>query len=373
MKIRCQKDELVNIIGVVQRAVMPKAQISILECIRIKADGGSVIFTGRNTDMGIEYRGQCEVVAAGAAALNAKMLSEIIKRMPEGAVTIDSDESTFSTRISCGKSIFNIQGMSPEEYPDIQKTRKDIEFEIPQSSLKRIIRKVAPFAAQTESKRPEFSGVLFDAQEGVLNAVATDGHRMARIEMEFENKSEGFKAIIPSATLKEMAKALKDDGLVNVAIDDSMSAFLIGSFTFTTRLLSGAFLNYKTIMDNDAQITAGVNKIKLEHCLDRAQLLISDDMTKENKAPVRLTIKRSGIGIACTNTRGSMNDVIPATVNGEELEIGFNCRFLNDGLKSCDEEDVKMEFSGQQSGMFMREDSERDKLTIMILPVRLYG
>ncbi len=377
MKLVCSKPQLVDIINTVQRAIAPKTALPILECIKIDASGdGNVVFTGNNIDICIEYNSQCQVSEGGTIALASKMFGEIVRKLPDGDVTISVNPSNYVTKISSGSSKFNIQGIAPDEFPDAPILDEKFRFSLSQSSLKRLIRKTIAFVAQNEGKKPVLTGALFEIKNNYLNVVASDGHRLAVVKEEIKESVDNNKLIVPGMTLRELIKILKgEDEKVEIIVSDRTVLFDFGNFQLYSRLLDGEFLKYEAIISAVNTISVVAEKRYIIDSLERALLLINDDISakSENKVPVRFNIAYDKIDVSCITGKGQVNDTVPVELDGGELLIGFNCRFMLDALTACDEDKVKMEFSAPTSGCFIRSADGDESYIYMILPVRLYN
>lgn len=377
MKLVCSKPQLIDVINTVQRAIAPKTALPILECIKIDANGdGNVVFTGNNIDICIEYNTKCTVTEGGTIAIASKMFGEIVRRLPEGDVTISVNPSNFITKIKSGSSEFNIQGIAPDEFPDAPILDEKFRFILNEGSLKKLIRKTISFVAQNEGKKPVLTGALFEIKDNSLNVVASDGHRLAVVKEEIKETVNNYKFVVPGMTLRELIKILKDEeDSVNIIVSDRTVLFDFGYYQVYSRLLDGEFLKYDAIISAVNTINVVAEKRYIMDSLERAQLLINDDISakSENKVPVRFNIAYDKIDVSCITGKGQVNDTVPVELDGGELIIGFNCRFLLDALSACDEEQVKMEFSAPTSGCFIRSVNNDDSYIYMILPVRLYN
>lgn len=377
MKIICNKPQLVEIINTVQRAIAPKTSLPVLECIKIDAAGdGNVVFTGNNIDLCIEYNTKCTVTEGGTIALASKMFGEIVRRLPEGDVTISVNPSNYVTKIKSGSSEFNIQGVSPDEFPSAPVLDENFRFSVSQNSLKKLIRKTIAFVAQNEGKKPVLTGALFEIKNNYLNVVASDGHRLAVVKEEIKENVDNNKFIVPGLTLRELIKILKDEEeKVDIIVSDRTVLMDFGNYQVYSRLLDGEFLKYEAIISAVNTLNVVVEKRYIVDSLERALLLINDDISakSENKIPVRFNIAYNKIDVSCITGKGQVNDTVPVELDGGELIIGFNCRFLLDALSACDEDKIKMEFSAPTSGCFIRSTKDDDSYVYMILPVRLYN
>lgn len=377
MKLVCHKQQLLKIVNTVQKAVSAKSIMPILECIKLDADAtGNIIVTGNNLDLCIEYSDDCNVEEGGSIAISSKMFGEIIRRLPDDMVTVSVNEDNNVTTIKCGKSEFNIQGLSGNEYPAVPKVEEVYRFSISQSALRKMIRRTIFAVSQNEARKPILTGSLFEIETGVLSVVATDGYRLAIAKETVNSSLSDKKFIIPGLTLREVFKVLEDDAEkeVSIVVSDRHVMFEFESYKVVTRLLEGEYINYKPVLQTPNSIFVIADTAKLSEALERASLLINDDISaKTEKVPVRLNIMMDKIEITCMTGKGKVHDVVDVSVNGEDIEIGFNYKYLLEALRACDEDEVKIEFSNPRSSCFIRSNTNDDSYTFMILPVRLYN
>ena len=376
MKLSCERDLLLEIINTVQKAIRPKMSLPILDHIKIDASGnGDITFTGNCVEICIEYNSRCNVSEGGSIALESRMFGDIIRKLPDGICTISVNEENFVTKIKCGASEFNIQGISSNTFPDAPQIEERYSYTLTQSALKRLIRNTISFIAVSEGKKPIQTGELFEIKNGYLHVVASDGHRLAMVKEKIREDIENKKVVIPGQTLREMLKILKDeDTEVKVTVSERHVLFDFGDFKLFTRILEGEFLRYEAIISAVNTINVSVDKRGIMDCLERALLLINDDDKKpDNRVPVRFSIAYDRVDISCMTGKGQVSDNVPAKIEGGNLLIGFNCRFMLDALSVCDEDTVKLEFSAPTSGCFIRPADGSNSYIYMVLPVRLYN
>ena len=253
---------------------------------------------------------------------------------------------------------------------------ENFRFSLSQKNLKNLIRKTISFVAQNEGKKPVLTGALFEIKNNYLNVVASDGHRLAVVKEEIKESVENNKFVVPGMTLRELLKVLKDeDDNVDIIVSDRTVLMDFGHYQVYSRLLDGEFLRYEAIISAVNSLNVVAEKRYIVDSLERALLLINDDISakSENKIPVRFNIAYNKIDVSCITNKGQVNDTVPVELEGGELLIGFNCRFLLDALSACDEDKVKLEFSAPTSGCFIRSVNGDDSYVYMILPVRLYN
>lgn len=375
MKIVCHKIQLLDVINTVQKAVSAKSIMPILECIKIDADAkGLMTVTANNLDLCVEYNSVCTIPEGGSIAISSKMFGEIIRRLPDDEISITVNEDNNVMTIKCRNSEFNIQGLAANEYPAVPEISETYRFRMPQDKLKKMIRKTIFSVSVNEARKPVLTGSLFEINTGVLSIVATDGYRLAIIKEVVDASLENKKFIIPGLTLRELMKVLKDEEeSVDIIVSDRHVMFDFGTYKVVTRLLEGEYINYAPILSTPNNIYVIVDTKNFSESLERASLLINDDMTaKAEKVPVRLNITLDRIELTCITGKGKVHDIVEANVSGDDLEIGFNYKYLLEALRACEEEEVKIEFSNPRSSCFIRSTKE-DNYTYMILPVRLYN
>ena len=378
MKFECPKSVLNDIVNIVQKSIASKTSHPILECIKIDAQrDGHVVFTSNSIELCIEYTSQINVSEEGTIALPSKIFGEIVRRLPEGDVKISSDRKTYITDIECEQSIFNIQGMGIEEFPNVPIVDEEYRTKISQKELKQIIRKVFPFISPMETRKPVLTGALFDFKGDVLSVVGTDSHRLAVINTKVDINSLPKKFVVPGNTLSKVSQLLEDDdeSTVEIIVSDKNIMFDFGCFQVYSRLLEGEFLKYEVILSAANAIKIKADKESIVNSFERASLIINDDLSSktENKMPVRLNISYNKIEISCKTVKGYVNDTVSVDQEGGDLLIGLNCKFMLDALNACDDENVVMEFSAPTSGCFIKPEDGSDKYTFMVLPVRLYN
>lgn len=378
MKFVCSKTVLNDIVNTVQKAIGAKTPHPILECIKIEAlNDGHVVFTANSIELCIEYTSEITVYEGGSIALPSKIFGEIVRRLPDGEVSITCDEKNYITDIECEHSKFNIQGMGTNEFPDVPIVDEDYRTKISEKELKQIIRKVFPFISPIETRKPVLTGALFDFKGDTLSVVGTDSHRLAVINIPIDVNTMPKKFVVPGSTLGKVAQLLSDDEekFVDIIVSEKNILFDFGEFQVYSRLLEGEFLKYEVILSAANSIKIKADKDSIVDSLERASLIINDDLSSktENKMPVRLNISYNKIEISCKTVKGYVNDIVNVDQEGGDLLIGLNCRFMLDALNACDEDNVLMEFSAPTSGCFIKPIDGSDKYTFMVLPVRLYN
>ena len=377
MKIICNKILLSDMINTVQKAVSTKSTMPILECIKIKADiNGTMTVTGNNLDLCIEYINKCNISESGEIAVSSRMFGEIIRRMPEGDINISVEEKNddgtinYIMKIKNGDSEFNIQGLDAAEYPPVPEDKEIFNFSISQETLKTMVRTTL-FCVAPEASIPILTGALFEIKNGDFSVVSTDKSRLAIVTESVDTNLPDSRFVIPSSTLRELIKILDDDNEVRVTVAERHVFFDFDNFKVITRLLDGEFINYAPILNMESTVFAVVDTKQLCESLERASLLINDDISaKTRRVPVILNIDFDKIEINCMTGRGMVHDVVNVELEGEGLRIGFNNRYMLEALRASEEDSVRMAFRDAQSACFIRSADENERYTYVVLPVR---
>ena len=372
MKFICNKNQLTEIINTVQKAVMSKSTNPILECIKLDADArGKLVFTGNNMELCIEYHADCNIPEGGTIALNSKMFGDIVRKLPDGNVSVEVNEENNVTKIQCERSEFNIEGLEPNEFPTAPEFDGKYNFSITQIDLKKIIRQTI-FATAASLVKPILTGMLFEINGNDLTVVTLDGARLALRRCKIDGTGESFKFVVPGNTLRELLKILKDDeNKVDIKVSDKHCLFDFGDFKVITRLLEGEFLNYKPLLSTQNTIEVIVETRTFVESLERTALLLSDEAVQKAKKPVKIRLGFERMEINCLTAKGSIHDVIPVQLKGDELEIGFNYKYLIEALKATEEDVVKLEMSSPNASCFIRAVEDKDDFGFIVMALCL--
>ncbi|MCQ2405193.1 MAG: DNA polymerase III subunit beta [Clostridia bacterium] len=364
MKFVCEKNTLLDAVSKVGRAVAGKSVHPSLEGILLKAGNASLYLAGYDLELGITTRIEADVEEPGNIVLNAKLFGDIVRRSPSDEVEVTVDEK-LNVYIKSGKSEFHILGISAAEYPELPTVDEGTGFTLPQSTLGSMIRQTI-FAVSQNDARPVHKGILFEMEENTLRLVAVDGSRLA-LRCEKVNNVEEMKFVIPGKTLLEVMKLLNDeDSPVSLAVGRRHVVMEINGYAVISRLLEGEFLSYKKAIPADFGTVIRVKTRDLMDAVDRASLVISDSM----KSPLVCYFSDGEVKLSCTTSTGSVNDSLPANVDGEAVEIGFNSRYITDALRNTECDEIRIEVKGALAPMKIL-PVEGDAFLFMVLPVRL--
>ncbi len=369
MIFSCEKQTLSEAVSTVMKAASNKSTMPILEGILLSTDGDSIILKASNLELGIECRIPADIKEDGAIVTgDVRIFSEVIRKLPSGEVNITVQDN-FSTTVQNGKSVYNVLGMNPEEFPDLPEVLEDSGITLPAEVLKKMIRQTV-FAAAIKNERPQLTGVFFEIEPTALHMVALDGFRMAiHNEPLSENPDEEpYSFIVPSRTLLELSKILPDDDTpVFITASTKHVKFSFGDIRVVSRLLSGEYFQYRQIIPTDFKIQTVLPVSDILTCVERADPIVSTDVYKN---PVIMTLSGDTLAIDCVTAVGKAHDVIEIPDCGSEIRIGFNQRYLHDALSACDCEEIILELNGSRNPCIIR-PKEGDEFLFMVLPVRI--
>lgn len=363
MKIVCQKSELLKSVNIVMKAVPSKTTMPILECILIDATMGEIKFTTNDMELGIETVVTGNILEKGKIALDARLFSEIIRKLPENEVTITTDEK-LQAQIICEKAQFSISGKDGEDYPYLPFVEKDNSICISQFTLKEIIKQTIFSIAQNENNRM-MTGELFEINENILKVVSLDGHRISIRKIELKENYEKKKIVVPGKTLIEISKILsgETEDMVSIYFTKNHILFEFDNTIAVSRLIEGEYFRIEQMLSSDYETKIKINKKELLNCIDRATLLVKEG----DKKPIIIGIDDTNMELKINSQIGSMNEQIFIEKEGKDILIGFNPRFLMDALRVIDDETITIYLVNPKAPCFIRDDTE--SYIYLILPV----
>lgn len=363
MKFICEKNILQEAIMTAQKAVTGKSTMPVLQGIYMNAENNQLTLIGSDIDLSIETKINVEVLESGRVVLDARLLSEIIRKLPNSKVEIITTENN-CVEITCNKSKFTLIYLNPDDFPSLPEINEDSIFTINQKTLKNMI-KGTSFAIAQDETRPILTGVLFEVKNGKLNLVAIDGYRLA-LRSEYIDSETSINAVIPGKTLNEVIKILEDEGDVNITFTSNHILFNLGDTKVISRLLEGEFIKYNSIIPEEYNLNIVAKKEDLLDCIERASLMAKDG----NNNLIKLDIEDDLMVITSNSQLGNVREEMNIILQGQPLKIAFNSKYLIDVLKIMNEDEIVMNFSSSISPCIIK-NKENDDCTYLILPVRL--
>lgn len=366
MKFKCQQNLLSNAINMVSKAVSSKTTLPILSGIYFEAKDGSIKVIGNDLNLSIETAIPAEIIESGSIVIPARLFSELIRKLPNDLITFDINDNCV-VDITCGDSNFKIVGLPGNEYPELPVIDEYNSFLIDRELFANMIRQTS-FAISQDESRPILTGALLEIENGKFNMVAIDGFRMA-IKKAIVKTELSRKAVVPGRTLNEINKLLSSaegKGDLRISFDDKQVLFSTPELKVYSRLLAGEFINYNQILPNEYKSLVITDTDQFLTAIDRSFL-----MARENKnVAIKLEIKDDIIKISSNSEMGSSMEKVHIKLEGHDLEIGFNPKYLMDALKIIDSESIKLEFVNNVSPCIVR-PQDNDNYTYLVLPCRI--
>ena len=365
MKFVCNTRELSDALSTVGKAISNKANIPILEGIKIRAEGDEVTLAATDLELYIISRIKADVRLEGETVVTGRVFQEFMKKVADENVEIEKYTSTLA--VNYGVNVSEFQCMEDETYPEFKDMPADNGFVAKDKDLRDAIEGVIFCAAQDDS-RPILRGCKLEVEDDELVAAALDGYRLGVTKCRVFGQKGDFSAVIPAKNLQEIVKIIGEEGSnVTVNAEKSRVLFDLGSTKIVTRVLEGEFIQYKKIIPEAVSSSVTVNKSALENGLDRATLV-----AKNKKNYVKLSLSSGKIDIDSSSELGKIHESVPCELSGKDIEIAFNTRYLFDAFARIKEDNVKINLSTSNAPAVIV-PGDGDRYLYLVLPVRLIG
>ncbi len=366
MRFTCEKSMLVTGLNITGRTVAQKSALTAIEGILCQA-GIDLNLTGYNMETAITYQIEAEITDTGSCILPAKLFGDIIRRLPEGPVTVVVDEN-YKVSIRAGYASFTISAEPADDYPELPDVNTGRSISIPQTALKELISGTI-FAVSENQGRPIHTGVKFEVEDETVSAIAVDGFRLARRTYHVPSPTgRSLSFVVPSHGLKEVEKILTDtDEDVAFTLGKKHILFNIGCATLVCRLLEGDFLDWRRVVPTNCPVKLVANVGELSSSIERVGLIVSE----KYKSPVRCIFSNQVLLLKTSTTIGAAEDRCSIAGDGKELEIGFNVRYLADALRVVPSDEVVLELTNGLSPIVMTPVDDKQDFAYMVLPVRI--
>ena len=366
MRFTCEKSMLVQGLNIAGRTVAQKSSLSVIEGILCKA-GHGISLTGYNMETAITFDIDAEVGDPGECILPAKLFGDIIRRLPEGPVTVVVSDD-YKVSIRAGYASFTISAESSDDYPELPDVNSGRPIQIPQTKLKELISGTI-FAVSENQGRPIHTGVKFEVTQDSITAIAVDGFRLARRTYHPEESTgRELSFVVPAQALKEVEKIVTDsEDMASFTLGPKHILYQIGNATLVCRLLDGEFLDWRRVVPTNCPIQLVAHVSDLASSVERVGLIVSE----KYKSPVRCVFSHNELLMRTNTTIGAAEDKCAIAGDGKELEIGFNVRYLADALKVIPSEEVTMELTNGLSPIVLTPVDDKYDFAYMVLPVRI--
>ena len=366
MKFSCDKHLIQSAAATAARAASAKSPIPALEGLLIQA-GAGVRLTGYDLKKGIYTTIEAEVERPGSAVLNARLFTEMLRRLPDGIVTVEVDGKN-AVKVKCGRSAYDFIAIDAAEYPELPEMDEAEAVSLPQKTLKAMIDETI-FAVSTNESRPVYMGSMFEIGGGQLTVVSVDGYRLALRREKLEGSGrDGLSFIIPGAALQDISRICADsEDAVLINVGAKHVTFTIGETVVISRRLEGDFLNYRRAVPDNFRFKMKISREEFLSVVDRVSLVVDEKI----KSPLRLVFGDGNIDFACVTPVGRAEDVCTCSGEGGDTEIGFNDRYLRDALRAAPADELDVCINTGSSPCVFLPANGGDGFIYMVLPVRL--
>lgn len=367
MKFICDQQRLNKSINIISKAVTARTTLPILKGILIEVSPeGTLRMSASDLDITIEDTISVEAAEEGKTVVQAKLFSDIIRKMPNAEVTVEEQDGNI--KVSCMNSEFSLIGMSPDEFPNIKNTNPEeeaIPFE--KDTFSSMIKKTS-FAASADASRGVLCGILTEIQGGEMRMVAIDGYRMAICNSPVPGAEEK-KYIISAKIMSDISKIIAESASeepIQVITDEKSAVFLISNTRVVARVIAGEFIKYQDILPKESKIQIKVNRNLLLESIERASLVSNDG--KNNL--IKMSITQQVITITSKSEEGNVTEEVLAEKQGDDLEIGFNAKYISDVLRAIEDSEIVLKMNTSISACLI-EPAQGNAYQYLILPVRL--
>ncbi len=362
--------DLLEGLNTVTRALAARAAKKILEGVLLYAEEDRLTLTCSDGSMSIEYTNVATIQEDGQAVLPGRLLTELIRKMPGGNVTVEvKDQRT--AMIRCQKIRSTLAVMDAAEYPDIAEIQSDLKLKIPQNQLKDMISHVM-FAVATDESRPILTGCLLEISHSEARLVALDGFRLAMQKLTqpfaLPANQEKLRVIVPGRVMNELSHILQDDeSFCELLVDQGHIQASFGNIRLSSVLLAGEFIDYRRIISNDQTTVARADRIAVLDAIDRASL-----MAREGKNNlIRMSFRKNVLRITSNAEMGNVEEEVEVDLQGDDIDIAFNAKYIIDMIRNVRDEKLIMRFKSNVSPCIVT-PTEGDRYLYLILPVRVF-
>lgn len=366
MKISCSKSNLLAALNIVSKAVSTKKTMPILECILIDVYSDRIKLTANDLELGIETTLEGNVVEMGRIAIEAKIFNDIVRKLPDSEITIESTPD-YKTIIRCEKARFVLSSKSGEEFTELPEIEKNKKITISQFTLKEVIRQTI-FSISDNENNKLMTGELFEVKGNKLTVVSLDGHRISLRNIDLKETGDNVSVVVPGKTLSDVSKIINGgvDDMVNIYFTDNHILFEFDETIVVSRLLEGEYYKIVSMLSLDHKIKVEVHNKELLDCIDRASLLIKES----DKKPIIVSIKNdNNMYLKVDTFMGSMNEEIEIEKEGNEIIIGFNPKFIMDVLRVIDDDKINLYMVDEKSPCIIKDDAQ--SYVYVVLPVNI--
>ena len=363
MKFSINQSELLNALTVVQKGISQRATLPILAGVYIEAREDEVNFQTTDLEMSVQYTAAALVEEPGTTVLPGKLIIDIVKNLPDAAVHIDTTDD--GAVIACESSSFSIRCLNAADFPGFPEVLPEQQISVPFDAFSSMARKVCRVVSKDES-RMILTGVLISVEENVLKLVATDSYRLAVTEYPLENAQADFSAVIAGGFVSDLAGLAKTGEDISFALAENQIIVSYAGTVFVNRRIEGRYPNYKQLIPSTYETRCLVSRSAFASAVKRASLLDSSG----SQVKFSINVPTQSIQLNTTQEIGSTQEIVKAQVEGDDVEIGFNSYYVNEGLTAMDSSEVSFELQGPMKPGIMK-GAGNERYLYLVMPVRI--
>lgn len=363
MKFHVSKEKLLEGLQQVQSVVSTRTTLPILSNVLLQGEGTTLQMTTTDLDVGVRCSVEAGIDVAGATTLPAKRLFTIIRELPNTEITFETDAKNAAS-IRSGQSFFKILGLPEEEFPPLPKFEGAKTFTLPQQALKDAFKKTS-YAISSDETRYVLNGIYGAFKENKLTLVATDGRRLAMVDLDLEipPESEG-NVIVPAKAINELQRLLKDEGEIKISLGENQVAFELNGTLLVSKLIEGNYPNYRQVIPGEAKERIPLERETFLNAVRRVSLL-----TSEKSNSVKLIFTKNNIDIAANSPEiGEAKESLAVKYGGKDFTIAFNPEFLMAPLRNLSNDEVFLELIDEMSPGVIKIDTS---FLYVLMPMRI--
>jgi DNA polymerase-3 subunit beta len=367
MRFTISREKLQEGLAAVASVIPAKTTLPVLANLLVETTERGIRLAGTDLDIGVSTEVTADVEASGAMTIPAKKLVEIARELPPAPVKFAAQGEQRIT-IECGRSRFKLLGLPKTEFPAAPTIRYDESWRIPSGELQKLIQHVA-FAASTEESRPILNGVLWELRPDSMRMVATNGHRLAKMERPASGRSEPSDLIVPPKALEQIRRLFPAEEELEIARGDNHLAFRSPFTSVYSRLIEGPYPNYDQVIPRDNDRFAYLDRVAFAGALKRMSVVASDQTHR-----IRLSFNAGMVKFSVsTPDLGEAQDELPTRFTGDPLDIGFNAAYLLEILRYLPTDEIKMTFKAPERAATIEPEgwNEPGSYMCLLMPLRL--
>lgn len=366
MKFICEKKDIFPAVTVAYRFCNNKKNvIPVLSGIRFSLQGNTLTLAASNLETAVETNLQVQGMDDGGTVIPGISLVQLIARLPDGKIGFSLEKDKNIIKVTSNGSEYELYGMPPEEFPPFPRIDEQNKYVLPQKELK-LMAKQSIYAASNDDVRPIFTGCLIEVDGGNIRFVASDTYRLAYRETCLETEMPSLWVTVPAKTINEIAKLCKDeDGQVEFAYGSNQTMFRINNSTMVARVIDGYFPDYRKVLPKSYQTKAVVSRKTMLETVNRVSLFAAS----YNNA-VHLNFNCEGLTVTAIGDYGQAKEAVSCEVDGPEVSVAFNYRYLIEGLRAAEGEKIEIRLNDPQSPAEFRDTSD-PAFFYLLLPMRV--